>query len=181
MDIQISLIPSDVYSIDTNIFIEIWGPPQGNIYSKERMPDLWKHIELLAEQGRIIASKEVYDELKEHASDELMQWLNAHKYIFSMSKEQIDAARTIINEVYALYKNGFKPEIKNAADPFVVAVAAVCGGRVLSLESRQQPHNPRDVGEPKIPTVCEHYKIPCYNLDEFLEVEGFSISLQRNA
>lgn len=179
MDVQVALIPNDIYSIDTNIFIEIWGPPQGNIYSKARMPDLWTHIEKLVENGRIIASKEVYSELKNHASEELMEWLDKHKYMFSITSEQIELARTIINDVYSQYKNGFKPEIKNAADPFVVAVAAACGGKVLSLESRQGPHNPRDVGSPKIPTVCEHYKIPCYNLDEFLDAEGFSISLER--
>lgn len=149
VDIQISLIPNDIYSIDTNIFIEIWGSPQGNIYSKARMPDLWAHIVKLTEEHRIVASKEVYEELKEHASDELMQWPNEHKYMFSLTSEQIEIARAVINDVYAQYKNGYQPDLRNAADPFVVACAISCGGKVLSLESRQGPHNPRDVGEPK--------------------------------
>lgn len=179
MGIQTSLIPNDIYSIDTNVFIQVWGPPQGNIYSKTRMPDLWNHIEKLVDEGKVVASKEVYDELVEHASEELMEWLQKHKSIFSLTAEQIEIARVIINDVYAKYKNGYKPEIKDAADPFVVATAIACGGKVLTLENRQGPHNPRDIGSPKIPTVCEYYNVPCYNLDEFLEEEGFSISLQR--
>ena len=78
MEVQLGLIASDIYSIDTNVFLDIWCPPEGNIYSKSRMPELWDHIEKLVGEGRIIATKEVYDELCNHASPDLKQWLDHH-------------------------------------------------------------------------------------------------------
>lgn len=177
VEVQLALIDSNIYSIDTNVFLDIWCPPEGNIYSKERMPELWQYIEKLVDEGRIIATKEVYDELIEHASSELKSWLEEHKTIFKISEQQIGFADNIINNVYAKYKNGYKPELKDAADPFVVAIALTCNATVLTQEQRQDPHDPAQVNGPKIPTVCSEYNVACVNLEEFIAKEGFSIRM----
>lgn len=76
---QLLLVPPDTYSIDTSVFLDIWCPPSANIFSKSRIPELWKHIEKLIEMGKIIASREVLDELERNASDDLQEWLKSHK------------------------------------------------------------------------------------------------------
>ena len=139
MEVQLGLISSGIYSIDTNVFLDIWCPPEGNIYSKSRMPELWAHIESLVGEGRIIATKEVYDELCNHASPDLKQWLDDHKSMFSLSDKQVGYADDVINKVYAKYKDGYRPEVKDAADPFVVAVALEHCATVLTQEQRQDP------------------------------------------
>jgi hypothetical protein len=106
VEVQLGLISSDIYSIDTNVFLDIWCPPEGNIYSKDRMPELWQHIEKLVEEGRIIATKEVYDELINHAATDLKQWLEDHRSMFSLTKQQVAYADDVINKVYSKYKNG---------------------------------------------------------------------------
>jgi predicted nucleic acid-binding protein len=177
VEVQLGLIESDIYSIDTNVFLDIWCPPEGNIYSKQRMPELWEYIEKLVDEGRIIATKEVYDELTIHASSDLKQWLEDHKSMFVLTEQQVGFADNIINNVYIKYKGGFKPELRDAADPFVVALALTCNATVLTQEQRQDPHDPAQVNGPKIPTVCAEYNVGCVNLEEFISKEGFSIRM----
>lgn len=177
MEVQLGLISSGIYSIDTNVFLDIWCPPEGNIYSKSRMPELWAHIESLVGEGRIIATKEVYDELCDHASPDLKQWLDDHKSMFSLSDKQVGYADDVINSVYSKYKDGYRPEVKDAADPFVVAVALEHCATVLTQEQRQDPHDPALVNGPKIPTICAEYNLPCVNIEEFVTKEGFSIRM----
>lgn len=181
VEVQLGLIASDTYSIDTNVFLDIWCPPEGNIYSKVRMPELWEHIEKLVDEGRIIATKEVHDELINHASEDLKQWLEDHKSMFSLTEQQVGYADDIINKVYSKYKNGYRPEVQDAADPFVVAAALVHGAAVLTQEQRQDPHNPALVNGPKIPTVCAEYNVTCVNIEEFIAKEGFSIRMVKAA
>jgi hypothetical protein len=177
VEVQLGLIASDIYSIDTSVFIDIWCPPESNIYSKERMPELWQHIESLVDAGRIVAAKEVYDELERHASPELKDWLDNHKTIFQLTDQQVGYADDIINKVYSKYKEGYRPLVSDAADPFVVASALCHGATVLTQEHKQGEHDPRLVNGPKIPTVCNAYNVPCVNLEEFIIKEGFAIRM----
>ena len=52
------------------------------------------------------------------------------------------------------------------ADPFVIAKAAVNDAIVVTLETKQ----PNSV---KIPNICEHFGITCFNLENFMEAEGW--------
>jgi hypothetical protein len=173
---QLLLIPADCYSIDTNVFIEIWSPP-ANIFSKARMPELWDHIEKLVEAGKIFATKEVYDELKRHATPELLTWLKNHKDMFIFEKAQVEAATHIINDVYSKYKEGYRPDVMNGADPFVVAAAMTRSAVVFTLEHEQPNHDPANTNSPKIPTVCDIYGIEHVNIEEFIRREGFKIGM----
>jgi hypothetical protein len=97
--------------------------------------------------------------------------------MFVRTEQQVGFADNIINNVYIKYKGGFKPELRDAADPFVVALALTCNATVLTQEQRQDPHDPAQVNGPKIPTVCAEYNVGCVNLEEFISKEGFSIRM----
>jgi len=176
---QTQLIPAEIYSIDTSVILDIWCPPEGNTFSKERLPELWAHIEKLINQGKIIASKEVYDELELHASDDLLEWLKKHKQMFMFSKDQVEKAELLINDFYSLYKSGFKPEVGDAADPFVVATAMVHSAVVFTQEKEQGTHEPSEVNSPKIPTVCKHFGVECVDIEKFIEREGFRLAMSK--
>lgn len=177
MQYQTLLIPPVVYSIDTSVILDIWCPPTGSLFSKEKLPELWSHIEKLIAEKRIIASKEVFDELERHASAELLSWLKKNKEMFVFDRKQVDSAQSLINDFYSTYKRGYKPEIGDAADPFVVATAVVHKAVVFTQETTQGPHEPSETNCPKITTVCKHYGIECVNIQQFIEREGFRISL----
>ena len=55
----------------------------------------------------------------------------------------------------------------NNADPFVIARAAVAGATVVTMEQKKQ-------GAAKIPNICEHFKVPCVSLEEFMQAEGWT-------
>ncbi|HVS30724.1 MAG TPA: DUF4411 family protein [Thermoanaerobaculia bacterium] len=55
---------------------------------------------------------------------------------------------------------------KPAADPFVIAAAKIHGGTVVTDETKK-PNASR------IPNVCEHFGIPCLNVEGFLIAEGW--------
>jgi Domain of unknown function (DUF4411) len=52
------------------------------------------------------------------------------------------------------------------ADAFVIARAAITKANVVTLE-RQRPNAVR------IPNICQHFKVPCLTLEEFMETEGW--------
>jgi len=52
------------------------------------------------------------------------------------------------------------------ADPFVVARAAVEPATVVSME-KIKPNGA------KIPNICEHFNVPCIDLEAFMEIENW--------
>ncbi|RZI70387.1 MAG: DUF4411 family protein, partial [Pseudomonas sp.] len=52
------------------------------------------------------------------------------------------------------------------ADAFIVARAFAIGGSVVTAE-RFKPN------AVKLPNICDHFKIPCLDLERFMEEEGW--------
>jgi len=53
------------------------------------------------------------------------------------------------------------------ADPFVIACAKIREGTVVT-EEQMKPH------AAKIPNVCDHFNIPCVNLEDFMKQQKWS-------
>ncbi|WP_094545731.1 DUF4411 family protein [Petroclostridium xylanilyticum] len=56
---------------------------------------------------------------------------------------------------------------KPVADPFVIAKAKIIDGTVITNEANK-PNGA------KIPNICERFNVKCINLEQFMEVEGWS-------
>ncbi|MEZ5578789.1 MAG: DUF4411 family protein [Candidatus Competibacteraceae bacterium] len=52
------------------------------------------------------------------------------------------------------------------ADPFLIARAAATSSTVLTMEKPKQTYA-------KIPNICQHFSIPCVDLEQFMETEGW--------
>ena len=52
------------------------------------------------------------------------------------------------------------------ADPFVIAKAAMEGRSVVTVEARRP-------NAAKIPNICDHFRVPCLSLEEFMEAENW--------
>lgn len=63
-------------------------------------------------------------------------------------------------EKQKLYKGG------RNADAFVVARAYAIGGTVVTAERLKS-------NAVKVPNICAHFKIPCLDLEGFMEREGW--------
>ena len=111
------------------------------------------------EDGIIISSQEVYDEIS-IGGDELEKWAKEHKQFFWSSEKNVqNEVREILKNFRGLVEGGKK---KNSADPFVIALAKENSCKVVTEEVRT-----RNDSSPKIPDVCDYYKIECLNFVEF--------------
>lgn len=143
-----------IYVFDSNIFINLQRRQPLDIY-----PSLWNKIGELMEDGIIISSQEVYDEIS-IGGDELEKWAKEHKQFFWPSEMNVqNEVREILKNFRGLVEGGKK---KNSADPFVIALAKENFCKVVTEEVRT-----RNASSPKIPDVCDYYNIECLSFVEF--------------
>lgn len=142
------------YVFDTNIFINLQRKQPIDIY-----PAVWNKISELMENGTVISSREVYDEIAV-GGDDLEKWAKKRKEYFLPSEVNVQQqVRNILKTYRGLVEGGKK---KNSADPFVIALAKVIGCKVVTEEIRT-----RNMLSPKIPDVCDQFQIECIDFIGF--------------
>ena len=147
------------YCIDTDALINLWR----RIYPRDVFPSLWKEIENLIAQGRLIIPREVLGELENFCDkdDELLKWIKKRKSMKEdLDKEQSKIVKDILANSPKLI-DADKPTSSDA-DPFLIALAKVKNWTVITSEKPTSPG-----GRPKIPDVCEHFGVKCIQLVEF--------------
>ncbi len=157
-----------IYIADTSALIEIQQK-----YPHDVFGGLWKNLSGLAKNGKMIAPRHVFDEIKSYAlEDYLKTWATQHKNMF---KEPTPAHYLKVKEILASFPNliNTKSEFEQA-DPYVVAMA-LCVERqttlvgnirvVVTEESFTKPQ--------RIPDVCRNYSITCINTIEMFRQEGW--------
>ena len=158
-----------IYSIDTSGWTLL---KRG--YPISHFPSLWRNVELLGKNRRLISPNEVYDEL-EKQDDELFKWAKLHKQVFlKLDDEQVAVGLQIVNDF---------PDLVNPlkqtpdADPFVISLAIVQRKRstllgdeciVVSAEKRGSPQ------KYKIPDVCSHFGIRHFTILDIIAEEGWT-------
>lgn len=146
------------YCIDTSALIEL-----KMLYRMKTFPSLWDKLSDLVKQDRLIAPREVLNEL-EAKDDELFRWFKKHKKMFkAANQDQIDTAKEILTKFPQLVDpNKQIPD----ADPFVIALAIVRNkerslfGEKFIVVTREE-RTGSGGGRPKIPDVCVAYGIEC--------------------
>lgn len=150
------------YSIDTSALIHAWR----RAYPPKNFQSFWRKLHEYMEAGIIVASIEVKTELRKK-DDEIKEWCEAQAshFFIELDDEQ---------QEHLAYVMGNYPRLvdtvkgRSECDPFVIALARARGLTVITQENDGK----RD--SPKIPDVCRAEKIPCMNLVEFIEAEGWT-------
>lgn len=131
-------------------------------YPPKVFKSLWNEIEKLIEEEKLISPNEVLKEINA-GNDALVPWAKKYKRMFlQIDKEQEDALKKILAKF-----PDFADELKSKpvfADPWVVALAMAQGVTVVMMEHRAQAGQ-----RPKIPDVCEAFRIKCITLLEWFE------------
>lgn len=124
--------------------------------SKKTFSNIWEKLEEMVENGTLITSVEIKDELMD---DDIINWCNKHKEMFvKLSVEIQEKVTNVLRDFPNMIKITTK---KNSnGDPFLVATALVKEATIVTNEKR---------GENKIPTICEEIGIECLNLNGFLD------------
>jgi len=161
-----------LYCIDASALIGL-----KRTYPEDVFRSLWRELAALAEQGRLIAPREVLNEI-ERWEDDLSEWVKRHKKMFKpLDHEQLRHVQDVLAKFSGLIdKNKQTPD----ADPFLIALAMV----------RKRPRNallypvdcivvtqekPSRGGRPKIPDVCAHYGVECIDILTLFRRENWQL------
>jgi len=160
-----------IYCIDTSALINMKV-----LYPQDIFPSLWRNLESLINQGRLISPQEVLEELRKK-DDELRKWGEAHKSMFKkLDANQLEKVRDILGR----FPDLIDPQKTTPdADPFIIALA-MCEEQQRTLweerrivVSEEKPATPG--GRPKIPDVCTYYGITHIPLTELFRKENWKL------
>ena len=151
-----------IYVFDSSPLIDLFKH-----YYLARFPSLWESFDALVTEQRIISVREVRNEL-ERQNDRLSNWVKDHRELFlTPTYDELNFVTEIFKATHfqALVRQKTITLGKPVADPFVIAEAwAMEDGCVVTQEVKKPNAS-------KIPNVCEHFGIPCLNLEAFMENE----------
>ena len=169
--------PVFLYVVDTSFLIEIHKR-----YPEKTLPGIWKDLDTLIREGRVIAPEYVRSEINRQ-DDELKEWVNNHNDMFeNISPELLVTTSVVVNRfTRTAHAMSQKPD---HADPFVVGLAIKLARQtrfepriivVIAEEKHKLADNPglRDNEIEKIPDVCEKLGITCVTHLEMFKREGF--------
>jgi len=155
---------ADVYSIDTSSLLHAWR----RAYPPKRFPALWNAIDGLVDEGRLVASLEVFNELQKK-DDDVCGWAKERKdALFRDIDEDVQNAVVYIMATYPKLVDTSTG--KSGGDPFVLAVA-MSAEPACVVVSQEMGGSERS---PKIPYVCQREGLDCINLLQLIEREDWS-------
>ncbi len=157
----------NLYSIDTNIFIDWWV----RRYPTDVFPSVKKAIEELINQGKLFAPERVLEEINHVGSNPLKVWAKSYKHIFLSHDVNLQAEANEIQFNYPDLIDNTSPF--DEADRWIIALAKLKGWTVITHEtSARKKKNP--LRNLYIPDVCNAMKIPCKEFLELLRIEKLS-------
>jgi hypothetical protein len=154
------------FSFDTSAFIN----GRNDIYRPSTFGALWDQISAMIAAGRVRAVDEVKRELQ-RKDDVVLRWARSQRGLFVPLSSDIQRKT---REVLAAHPRlisvgGTTP--RSTADPFVIALAWSRGGTVVTQEE------PRNLGKPRIPDVCDAVGVRWMSLPEFVDDRNWQISI----
>ena len=137
----------------------------------DRFPTLWENFSALISSGKAFSVREVENEIKRYGSENrLTDWAITNRDFFS---KPTHSELLFVTEIFkvkhfqALIRKKERLQGKPVADPFVIAKAKVDGFTVVTQETFKK-------NSAQIPNVCEHFKVPCINLEIFMEKQEWT-------
>lgn len=146
-----------MYSLDTSFFMD-W---QARYYPLDVFQSLESRIEQLIETGEGAAVALVKEEIDSVGTPGLRTWATNHPGLFVALTRDIQVAGASIEARYPDLLDPKSPY--QSADAYVIALAQVRGGIVVSQETSaaEKRKAPKDH---YIPDVCRELGVPCINL-----------------
>jgi hypothetical protein len=156
-------VTKPIYSFDTSAFVDWWV----RYYPPAILPSLKKQMEGIVQEGRLKASRSVYDELQV-GGDELFKWVKFFKSEIVI--EDDETVQRLAKSLIARYSSPSKPKNGlNGADPFVIAQAERNSPQSIVVSGEKGDQN-----NPKIGYVCGQIGIKCLDFRGFWTNEGWT-------
>ncbi|MBI4823852.1 MAG: DUF4411 family protein [Nitrospirae bacterium] len=155
------LFPKTIFCIDASALINLM--PRGrDIYRRDVFPTIWNKLEDMIRNGELIASLEVYKEIKA-VSDKIYDWCKSNKVMF---KDIDECQRQKLQEVEKQYdKNYWKNENNKEvwADPWVMALS-LCEDAIIVTDEKNTQN--------RIPAITSMLGLKCLGLLDFFKKIG---------
>lgn len=138
-------------------------------YYPDRFPSFWSRFDDSLKRRQVVSVREVERELRRYGKH-FADWAKSNSSIFvaPTAAELTFVARIFqVSHFQSMIRVQERLSGDPVADPFVIAHANQIGGCVVTQEE-DKPNSS------KIPTVCRHFEVPCCNLEEFMQNEGWS-------
>lgn len=159
---------SNCYIIDTSSLIELNKHNPMDVY-----PGVWEKIEQLINSNRLVAPKEVFNEIKQ-TDDSLSAWSKTQSKMFiEPTLRQIEIVKDLLDK----YPSLIKIDRRHDADPWIIALAIelitdpqqslVTIKRIVVTEEKLRGN------KIKIPFVCEKFTIESIDIIDMFRVEGW--------
>lgn len=132
---------------------------------------IWTGLDVLVQQQQLISTREVWNELEtQNISKDVLDWASQNKQIFTMpTAQELQFVAQIFQNAHFQSLISIQSRLKGTpvADPFVIACAKTHGGTVVT-EEQFKPN------AAKIPNVCQHFNLPCVDLEGFMKQQAWS-------
>lgn len=152
------MVKNTKYIIDTS---SILSQKDNEPHRRTINKTLWKHIDELIEEKRIVTCSEIIEEVNDA---ELKQWFTElHGEVLPIDDEVQDNVKKVVTSNPQLID--FK-KTKSSGDAFLIATAMKYGLTVITEESK--------TGTRKIPFVCKNLCVPCVDILGLCELEEWS-------
>jgi len=156
-----------IYCIDTSslVNLRLWRP-------RKRYREVWERLDELIGQGRLIAPKEVLEELHDR-DDALLRWARKRKPMFrAISRELATRVQDIVNRFPGLVD---PDQPTRNADPYVVALAIQQSKLVYQPTVCVVTEEKYAPGKIRIPHVCEAYGLKYLTIHQMFLFEGWML------
>lgn len=141
---------------------------------------IWVGLNSLVGKGVLISTREVWNELEgQNVSADVKAWAKRNKQIFGTPDgSELQFVAQIFKVPHFGGLIGKQQQLRGmpVADPFVIACAKVHQGTVVTEEGWLRTSNtltPKP-NAAKIPNVCQHFSVPCVDLETFMQQQGWS-------
>lgn len=152
-----------VYCFDTSALVHAWR----RAYPPKRFPGLWTAFDNLIQDGRMLASIEVYNEL-EKKDDDIFAWAKLRKEaMFVEIDDEVQAHVVALMATYPKLVDTAKG--KSGGDPFVIALAMSVTPHLTVVTDEKGGSGK----SPKIPYVCNQEGIASVNLLTLIDNEDW--------
>jgi len=155
-----------LYIFDNNTLTAIFRH-----YYRDSFYSFWNLFDKAVINGDILSVREVRNEIRNYSrKDELENWAKTNPDFFKdPTAEELEFITRIYNVPHFFNSINQQKLIKGGpfADPFIIAKAYIEQGTVVTME-KLKPN------AAKIPNICEHFKIPCIDLEGFLKQNNWS-------
>ena len=146
---------SRIYIIDASALIEA---SKTYPLSKKTFQSIWDKIADMFEEGTLMSSAEIFDEVKDK---DISDWLKSYKSKFiPLDKAIQETTKDILNKFPNMINIKKNKKSSSNGDPFLIATAIERNGVIVTNEKN---------GLNRIPAVSKAFNIESINLYQFID------------